>query len=100
MADPHPDPHCSPAWVPSAAGISSLLRAPRHCSKVRPCRDGRVGGCVPPALLRPQSAAGPPGDMARFVLNCLLSFDALESIWFKGECLLRCNLWLPGGGYS
>lgn len=29
--------------------------------------------------------------MARFVLNCL------RSIWFKGERLPPCNLWLPGG---
>lgn len=60
--------------------------------QVGSCRD-RVG------TLRPQSTVGssPFWDMACFVLNCLLSLDALRSIWFKGEHLPPCNLWLPGG---
>lgn len=60
--------------------------------QVGPCRD-RVG------TLCPQSTVGPPPcwGMARFVLNCLVWLDAPRSIWFKGEHLQPCNLWLPGG---
>lgn len=64
---------------------------PSQEHQVGSCRD-RVG------TLSPQSTVAPPcRDVAGFVLNCLLSLDALRSIWFKGEHLLPCNLWLPGG---
>lgn len=81
-------------------GSGSVLRAPWPCSKVSSYRDGRGGDRAPPALLSPKALWPPPGNMPSFILNCLLSFDALESIWFKGERLPDCNLWLPGGAYS
>lgn len=55
--------------------------------------EGR-GGDIEPSE---HCEAPPCWDMARFVLNCLLSLDALKSIWFKGEHLPPHNLWLPGG---
>lgn len=56
-------------------------------------RQGRGGDTEPSE----HCEAPPCWDMARFVLNCLLLLDALKSIWFKGEHLPPCNLWLPGG---